>query len=71
MIFELARLIQPGRPLDWRILLSGYLPDYLYDHGLIRTDLPLEEIRRKALIKPQGSSLPDDFSVAIRKGAGR
>ena len=70
VIFKLARLIEPGIPLDWRVLLSGYLPDYLYDHDLIRTDLPLEEIKRKALINPHNSSSSDDFSVAIRKGAG-
>lgn len=70
VIFELARLIEPGMPLDWRILLSGFLPDYLYDHGLLRTDLPLEEVKRKAAIVPraQGLTSAADFSIAIRKG---
>lgn len=70
VIFELARLIEPGMPLDWRILLSGYLPDYLYDHGLIRTDLPLEEIKRKAAIvpRPQGHISAANFSTTIRNG---
>lgn len=70
VIFELARLIEPGMPLDWRILISGYLPDYLYDHGLIRTDLPLEEIKRKAAIVPhtQGLISAANFSTTIRKG---
>ena len=52
VIFQLARMIEPGIPMDWRILLSGYLPDYLYEHGIIRTDLPLGEVKRQALLAP-------------------
>lgn len=66
VIFQLARLVEPGIPFDWRILLSGYLPDYLYDHGLLDRSRPLDEIRRAAVIAPQrGQSAP--FSSAIRK----
>lgn len=50
VIFRLARLVQPGVPADWRILISGYLPDYLYQHAMIRTDVPLEEVKRQAVI---------------------
>ncbi len=65
VIFQLARLVEPGIPFDWRILLSGYLPDYLYDHGLLDSTRPLDEIRRAAIIPPQrGESAP--FSAAIR-----
>ncbi|MCK0197882.1 DUF4105 domain-containing protein [Ancylobacter sp. 6x-1] len=52
VIFKLARMIDPGIPRDWRILVSGYLPDYLYDHDIIRTDLPLDEVKRQAVIAP-------------------
>ena len=51
VIYKLAKLVQPGIPADWRILVSGYLPDYLYDHHLIRTDLPLAEVRRQAILR--------------------
>lgn len=70
VIFELARLIEPGMPLDWRILLSGFLPDYLYDHGLLRADLPLSEIRQRALVTPgdAAAGIPNAFSSTIRKG---
>ncbi len=71
VIFKLARLIEPGIPLDWRILLSGYLPDYLYNHGVIRTDLPLGEVRRKAMIAPQEVRSALEFSVGIRRDLGR
>ena len=65
VIFQLARLVEPGIPFDWRILLSGYLPEYLYDHGLLDSSSPLDEIRRKAIIPPQrGENRP--FSSVIR-----
>ena len=58
VIFQLARLVEPGIPRDWRILLSGYLPDYLYDHAMIANDRPLEEIRRQAILAPGGPVVP-------------
>lgn len=57
VIFRLARLVQPGIPADWRILVSGYLPDYLYQHSMIRTDIPLDDVKRQAVIPP---SLPSN-----------
>ena len=65
VIYDLARLVEPGVPFDWRILLSGYLPDYLYDHALIPRDRPLDQVRREAVIPPQrGATAP--YSSAIR-----
>lgn len=58
VIFQLARLVEPGIPLDWRILLSGYLPEYLYDHAMIATDRPLDEIRRQAILTPGAPLAP-------------
>lgn len=56
VIFKLARLVDPRIPIDWRILFSGYLPDYLYELGIISTDVPLAETRRRAIIAPMKSS---------------
>ncbi|TSJ60198.1 DUF4105 domain-containing protein [Starkeya sp. 3C] len=58
VIFHLARLVDSRMPTDWRILLSGYLPDYLYDLGIIRTDLPLDEVKRAAVLVPDGRPPP-------------
>ncbi len=33
IVYRLADRIVPGLPLDYRLLLSGYLPDYLYRLG--------------------------------------
>ena len=68
VIFELARQVDTRVPLDWRILLSGYLPGYLYDLGIIRTDAPLEQVLREAAISERAKSLPPgaDYSAGIR-----
>jgi len=68
IVFKLARLINPGIPLDWRIIVSGYLPDYLYDHGLIRTDLPLDQVRKQAEISSRAQAAPtsNNYSKIIR-----
>lgn len=70
VIWRLARLVAPGIPLDWRVLLSGHVPDYLYDIGVISNDRPLEEIKRTAPITAKAQALPDgaDFSQGIRAG---
>jgi len=52
VVFQLARVVEPGIPFDWRILASGYLPGYLYDHGIIDTSRPLAEIERAAVVAP-------------------
>ena len=70
VIFELARHIDGRVPLDWRILLSGYLPSYLFDLGLIRTDAPLDQVLRDAAISRKALDAPPgaDYSRAIRAG---
>ncbi|WZB76212.1 DUF4105 domain-containing protein [Achromobacter insuavis] len=35
IVYRLADKIVPGLPLDYRLLLSGYLPDYLYRLGAL------------------------------------
>ncbi len=70
VIWKLARAVAPGLPMDWRILLSGYTQDYLYDLGVIAHDRPLDEIKAKAHVTEKARALPDgaDYSVAIRQG---
>ena len=72
VIYQLARLVEPTTPWDWRILVSGYLSGYLYKHGLIRTDLPLAEVEARARIMPTGQPADEtvDYSERIR-AAGR
>lgn len=55
---------------SWKIILSGYVPDYLYQSGLLNTDLPFAELKQKALINPIAEKLDlsaNDFSARIRE----
>ena len=44
VLYRLARNLNASQPLDWRIILSGYLPDYAYKNGVLDRDLPLAEL---------------------------
>ena len=71
-VFNIARVVEPGFPLDWRILLSGYFPDYAYDHQALDTSLPFAELRQRAKISARAiaaDAAPSaEFSKAIRVG---
>lgn len=56
MIFNMARVLDPGLPFDYRILLSGYLPGYLYDHQWIEQNGTLEEVEKRASIDAKGQA---------------
>ena len=68
VVWRLARKIEPGLPLNWRVLLSGYFPQYLYDHGAIRTDVPFDQVMQEAIIPGERVAGPDGptFSRRLR-----
>ncbi|TCM53567.1 uncharacterized protein DUF4105 [Rhizobium sp. PP-F2F-G48] len=69
VIFDLARLVTPGIPMDWRILLSGYLPSYLIDQNATLWKLPEKALRAKAAISAKAQAHPTngpDYSTIIR-----
>jgi hypothetical protein len=57
-------------PLSWKVLLSGYVPAYLYEHRRIDTSLPFEELKRRSHINAaaQAADNAPDFSQRIRNG---
>ena len=63
-------LINPGHvPLNWKILASGYVPEYLYELGRLETaGLPFAELQRRSLVNPRAQAAGDavDFSSRIR-----
>ncbi|SPU50200.1 Lnb N-terminal periplasmic domain-containing protein [Bordetella trematum] len=74
LVYDMALAIAPGLPLDWRLLLSGYLPEYLYEHGALDTAEPLQAWRARADITARLAQTPldDAYSRAIRQdGAAR
>ncbi|WP_413991655.1 DUF4105 domain-containing protein [Labrys okinawensis] len=67
--FYLARKLNPTLPLDWRVLVSGYLPDYLYDIGALTHQVSLSELRDKGRITERAKAADQsaNFSQAIRE----
>ena len=80
-IFLHSRVNPEGVPLSWKILLSGYVPAYLYERGRIDTRLPFPELERRSLVNAAAHAAGGDpaFSRRIREalppaptvGAGR
>lgn len=69
-IWMLTR-INPGHPpFSWKILASGYVPEYLYKIDGLDTRLPFAELERRALINARAQAADDsvDFSKLIRVG---
>jgi hypothetical protein len=72
-VWFLVRALSDRFPLDWRVLLSGYFPEYAYDLGSLDTRLPFAELKRQSLIneRAHGADADPDFSQRIREGLPR
>jgi hypothetical protein len=70
LVYEMARRIVKGLPLDWRLLASGYLPEYLARVGALTPGYSLEDLRRTGRITERAKAADKDphFSQAIRQG---
>jgi len=63
--------VNPGHiPYSWKVLLSGYAPEYVYERGRLDQSLPFEELKRRSLINAaaQAADKAPDFSKRIRAG---
>ncbi len=63
--------VNPGSPpLSWKVLLSGYVPDYLYELGRLDTTRPFPELERLSLVNERAHAADRDaaFSQRIREG---
>jgi hypothetical protein len=69
-IVKMMRAVGSMVPLDWRLIVNGYLPDYAYGRGALGTRLTLPELRALAHIDSHAvaAGLSPDFSRAIREG---
>jgi hypothetical protein len=68
-IFMHSRVNPDAPKLSWKVLASGYVPEFLYENGRLATSLPFEELKRRSLIndaaRAAGIESPD-FSKLIR-----
>ncbi len=57
-------------PFSWKVLLSGYAPEYAYESGRMDRSLPFEELQRRSLVNAAGQAADQapDFSRRIRAG---
>jgi hypothetical protein len=70
IVYTMARRIVGGLPLDYRLLLSGYLPNYLYDVGALTRGHDFQTLRNAGRITDRAKAADADpaFSRRIREG---
>lgn len=70
IIYQLAKQIVPGLPLDRRLLLSGYLPEYMYELDALSGADNVEAYRQAGHYTQRALANKDvaNFSQDIRKG---
>ncbi|WP_373506299.1 DUF4105 domain-containing protein [Aestuariivirga sp.] len=69
-VFKLVRAVGDKLPMDWRLVVDGYLPGYLYDQGSIDIRLPLDELIARSHIDAHAkkAGLTAEYSRLIRVG---
>jgi hypothetical protein len=63
--------VNPGHlGYSWKILVSGYAPEYAYDAGRLDTSLPFSELMRRSRVNDAAHAADQapDFSRRIRAG---
>jgi hypothetical protein len=65
-----TRVNPESPPLSWKILLTGYVPEYIYDLGRLDTRRPFAELQRMSNVNKRAHAAGQDpaFSQRIREG---
>ena len=68
MILAHAAVNSGSIPYSWKILLSGYAPEYAYERGRLDRSVSFEELKRRSHINAaaQAADQAPDFSQRIR-----
>ena len=63
-----TRVNPDSLPLSWKVLVSGYAPEYAYEGGKLDTSIPFPMLRERSRINPaaQSADKAPDFSQRIR-----
>lgn len=69
-IVKMMRAVGATVPLDYRLIVNGYLPDYAHDQGALDPDLKMQQLRDASHIaeRAKADGLSENFSQAIRAG---
>ncbi len=70
LVYDMMTRIVAGLPMDYRLLLSGYLPQYVYDVGALADRLPFAALKARGHINERARAADDaaDFAARIRDG---
>lgn len=75
LVFHMAKLINPDLPYDYRIVLTGYLPQYIYEQKGLDQRLDFAQLQQRAYINPYTqqylpatASSTATYSAHIRQG---
>jgi len=70
LVYQMMKRIVGHLPLDYRLLFSGYLPEYVHSVGGLDSRYSLEELKRRGHITARAleSDRSDSFSADIRRG---
>ena len=64
-----TRMNPESPPLSWKILLTGYVPDYLYELGRLDTTMPFAQLQKLSRVNERAHAEQDPaFSQRIREG---
>jgi hypothetical protein len=65
-----TRVNPESPPMSWKVLLSGYVPDYLYELGRVDTSRPFPELEKLSHVNARAQAADEDpaFSHRIREG---
>ncbi|HRK85319.1 MAG TPA: DUF4105 domain-containing protein, partial [Alcaligenes faecalis] len=69
IVYDMVSRIVGGLVWDWRVLASGYLPEYVYALGALAPGYSLEAIQRLGHVNERalGQREGEDFSRVIRR----
>jgi len=67
-IWKNTRINDDHLPFSWKLLFSGYVPQYLYEQERLDTSLPFDELQKRSLIneRARAADTAADFSERIR-----
>jgi hypothetical protein len=64
-----SRVVPDHVPFSWKILVSGFLPEYLHEAGRLDTRVSFAELQRQSLVNARAEAADHaaDFSALIRR----